>query len=442
MKNITELKLAIMLCRDAGITSFVWGHRGLGKSQAHSQIAKSNRWGFIDLRCSQMEASDLRGLPDKQTNRTVYLPPADLPQGHGHEKGDSCPACDKDIDPAGFPLKDYCRCPACDDKMEWGQRVGWDEDTFPQENRCKGLLFLDELNRAEDDVLQSGFQLVLDKKVGQYTLPPGWSVHVAGNYATGYMVNAFDDPAFINRFCHLSITPTDEYFDDWIDYMIKYKSADKIMQFVGFNRDHLYGAVKGGDMPPISPSPRSWEMVARVEQAAAEHNYPDNIKLEVEAGLIGRDLSLQFQRFSCDVTPEHVMKDGLEKIKSRLGKLNRNQLVGLVWGVAANAKQHKIQEVAEKVLDFMGWVASETDGITGGGRDLAVSLGRSLCSTETQALGGAVLSNPHLAKLAAKYRKGPKDEVSWIALITKRPKLQELMSKVSFGLPDDSKKGS
>lgn len=406
MKNITELKLALMLCRDAGITSFLWGHRGLGKSAAHAQICENYRWGFVDMRCSQMEASDVRGLPDKKDNRTVYLPPADLPQGHNPQ--DTCPACDPEMDPAGYPQSDY----------------------------CKGLLFLDELNRAEDDVLQAAFQLVLDKKIGMYTMPKGWSVHVAGNYMEGYLVNAFADPAFLSRFAHLQIGPSDEYFSDWVDYMVKHPSADKIMQFVGFNREHLYGNVKGDLGFTIQPSPRSWEMVAKVEASAKEHDYPDGIKFEVEAGLVGRELANHFQRFTCDVTPDHIMKQGVEKVKDRLKKLTRNQMVGLVWGVAANAKQHKIQEVCENVLDFMGFVAQHNE------RDLAVSLGRQLCTTETQALGGAVLSNPHLAKLAAKYKKGPKEEVSWITLITKRPELQGLMSKVSFGLEEDkAKKG-
>ena len=30
--NVTELKKALLLCRRAGITPFVWGKHGLGKS--------------------------------------------------------------------------------------------------------------------------------------------------------------------------------------------------------------------------------------------------------------------------------------------------------------------------------------------------------------------------------------------------------------------------
>ena len=173
--NVTNIKKAILLCRDSGITSFLWGHRGLGKSSLHEQIARSTAWGFINMRCSQMEASDLRGLPDKENGMTVYRHPADLP--HGHEDEDTCPACYFEKNPEakkedGIPREIFL--------------IDGDEKQILQEGAyCKGLLFLDEINRAEDDVLQAGFELVLDYKVGQYRVPKGWSVHCAGNYMDG-----------------------------------------------------------------------------------------------------------------------------------------------------------------------------------------------------------------------------------------------------------------
>lgn len=402
--NISDLKIAILICREAKITSFVWGHRGLGKSQAHKQLARSQSWGFLDLRCSQMEASDLRGLPDKEDGMTVYRAPADLPQAH---------------DPKS-------KCPACDEKMSYedAAKKGILENQF-----CKGILFLDELNRAEDDVLQAGFQLVLDRKIGRYDVPEGWSVHCAGNFAEGYLVNSFLDPAFLDRFAHFQVGPSEEYYQDWSSYMTQFGDvADRILQFVGFNKDHLIGNVKGELGFSVQPSPRSWEMVANVEVACKGDNYPRGVKREVLAGIIGRELALQFERFSCSVSPSEVMDKGVKAVKDRLKGLSRNELVGLVWGIASNAKDaKKTKDMMTNVLDFMAYVA-ETDE-----RDLAVSLGRAITGTETNTLAGAVLSNPHLAKLAAKYQKGKKGDLSWIKMINERPKLQKLMSKVSYG---------
>ena len=405
--NITDIKNSILLCREAGITSFLWGHRGLGKSALHDQLAEERGWGFINMRCSQMEASDLRGLPDKSDEGyTVYCPPADLPQGHGDDI--KCPACDLDM------------------TREQAKAQGTEEFQY-----CKGLLFLDEINRAEDDVLQAGFELVLDYKVGKYYVPKGWSVHCAGNYMDGYMVNNFSDPAFLDRFCHLQLTNNEDYQKGWAEYMNKYDCSDKILQFVAFNPVHLIGNVKGEMGFSIQPSPRSWEFVANVEKACRKANYKTIVKRAVLAGLIGQALSLQYDQFTCEVTPKDIMSQGLDGLKKKLIGLSRNQQVGLVWGLTASAKQaDKTKKLMTNVINYMEWLALNSE------RDLAVSLGRSLCENESTDLAGAMLSNPKLARLAGRWKEknAKKGELSWIKMINDREDLQELMSKVSFGL--------
>lgn len=412
--NVTQIKESIMLCRDSGITSFLWGHRGLGKSSLHDQVARMNNWGFINMRCSQMEASDLRGLPDKENGMTVYRHPADLP--HGHSENSVCPSCyhektedAKADDPVPTELYDR-----------------------PEGSYCKGILFLDELNRAEDDVLQAGFELVLDYKVGEYRVPKGWSVHCAGNYMDGYMVNNFSDPAFLDRFCHLNLTNSEEYFKGWSEYMANYEGASKILQFVGFNPKHLIGDVKGEMGFSIQPSPRSWEFIARIEDTCREKTYSADVKRNVISGIIGNALALQYDAFTCEVTPQEIMSKGLGGgVKGKVKNLHRNAQVGLIWGLAAAVKNaKKTKGMMNNVIDFMEYLANE------GERDLAVSLGRALCGTESEELAGAMLSNPNLAKLASRWKKrhGNKDELSWVSLINEREDLQALMSKVSYGM--------
>lgn len=424
--NVSDIKQAILLCRDAGITSFMWGHRGLGKSSLHDQVARTNNWGFINMRCSQMEASDLRGLPDKENGMTVYRHPSDLP--HGHKDDYTCPACYHDKNPDkkkdDIPKEIFF----IDGDLEKGP--------LPEGQYCKGILFLDELNRAEDDVLQAGFELVLDYKVGLYRVPQGWSVHCAGNYMDGYMVNNFSDPAFLDRFCHLNLTSGEEYFKGWTEYMSRYSGSSKIMQFVGFNPKHLIGDVKGEMGFSIQPSPRSWEFVARVEDTCREVTYSTAVKRAVISGIVGSALALQYEQFTCDLTPRDIMEHGISAgNKDKLEKLHRNGRVGLIWGLAAAVKQvNKTKKMMTNVIDFMEFLAKERSADA---RDLSVSLGRALCSTESEQLAGAMLSNPNLARLAARWQKrksSGKNELSWINMINEREELQELMSKVSYGL--------
>jgi MoxR-like ATPase len=178
MATINVIKESLNICRDAGITAFIWGHRGLGKSSLVQQSAAENGWGFIDLRCSQLEASDIRGLPDRgDDNRTHFLPPADMPladlsfeqiqtqladvlgikaKGGGENVADQIA---KTLESADL-----------DTQRRYFQKLQEMQSRFQ-----RGILFLDEVNRAQDDVLQAVFQLVLDRRVGQYVLPPGWS---------------------------------------------------------------------------------------------------------------------------------------------------------------------------------------------------------------------------------------------------------------------------
>lgn len=423
--NVSDIKSGILLCRDAGITSFLWGHRGLGKSSLHDQVARSNNWGFINMRCSQMEASDLRGLPDKENGMTVYRHPSDLP--HGHADDATCPACYHDKNPDKKKEDEVPR--------ELFFIEGDEKRPLPEGAYCKGILFLDELNRAEDDVLQAGFELVLDYKVGLYRVPKGWSVHCAGNYMDGYMVNNFSDPAFLDRFCHLNLTNSEEYFKGWSEYMSRYAGSSKIMQFVGFNPKHLIGDVKGEMGFSIQPSPRSWEFIARIEDTCREHSYTATVKRSVISGIIGSALALQYEQFTCDLTPQDIMKNGVGAgNKDKLKNIHRNGRVGLIWGLAAAVKQvKKTKAMMNNVIDFMEHLAKDPSADA---RDLAVSLGRALCSTESEELAGAFLSNPHLAKLASRWkqRQGNKSELSWVDMINEREELQELMSKVSYGL--------
>jgi hypothetical protein len=153
------------------------------------------------------------------------------------------------------------------------------------------------------------------------------------------------------------------------------------------------------------------------------------------SGIIGSALALQYEQFTCELTPQDIMKNGMGAgNKTKLKNIHRNGRVGLIWGLAAAVKTvNKTKGMMNNVIDFMEYLAKEPSADA---RDLAVSLGRALCSTESEELAGAMLSNPNLARLASRWKKrhGNKSDLSWINMINEREELQELMSKVSYGL--------
>jgi MoxR-like ATPase len=135
------------------ISTMIWGPPGVGKSSIVAQIAKSHGIAFVDVRLSQLAPTDLRGLPVPENGRSKWFPPEFLPDGG------------------------------------------------------KGILFLDELNMAPPAMQGIAQQLILDRKVGSYTVPPNWFIWAAGNRKED-RASVFEMPApLANRFLHLTVLP-------------------------------------------------------------------------------------------------------------------------------------------------------------------------------------------------------------------------------------------
>jgi hypothetical protein len=129
----------------------IWGACGVGKSQIVAQVADDLDYEFLDVRAVQLDPVDLRGLPRIAAEQTEWVPPKFLP-------------------------------------------------TYG-----KGILFLDELTSAPQMTQAGCYQLVLDRKLGEYVLPDGWVVIAAGNPASERGVHFAMPRPLRNRFVHLEL---------------------------------------------------------------------------------------------------------------------------------------------------------------------------------------------------------------------------------------------
>ena len=91
----------------------LWGAPGVGKSQMVAQIADRHNATLIDIRLSQMEPSDLRGIPFRNGDFVDWAIPAMLPNIERHGE--------------------------------------------------QGILFLDEITSAPPSVSAAAYQLILDR---------------------------------------------------------------------------------------------------------------------------------------------------------------------------------------------------------------------------------------------------------------------------------------
>ena len=194
-------------------STMIWGAPGIGKSSIVAQTAEEHEMEMIDLRLSQLAPTDLRGLPVADNGISRWFPP----------------------------------------------------EFLPREGR--GILFLDELNLAPPAMQGMAQQLILDRRVGSYSVPADWFVWAAGNRKEDRAA-VFDMPApLANRFIHLTV---EAHFESFKTYALNHEIHEHLLAFLSFRPALLH---KLDPQQPAWPSPRSWMMANRLYKVglAIEH---------------------------------------------------------------------------------------------------------------------------------------------------------------------------
>ena len=103
-----------------------------------------------------------------------------------------------------------CRCLI----LKPERRCWYVPDELPRVERDGefGYLFLDEINTGSPQMMAVMMQLVLDRKVGEYTLPPGWRIIAAGNRVSDRAAAQRMPTALRNRFAHIFCVPSVEAY--------------------------------------------------------------------------------------------------------------------------------------------------------------------------------------------------------------------------------------
>lgn len=193
----------------------LWGPPGVGKSQIVAQVGERHQAPVIDIRLSQMEPSDLRGIPFRVGDLVQWAVPALLPDAQRH-----------------------------------GPR---------------GVLFLDEITSAPPAVSAAAYQLILDRRLGDYHVPDGWVIFAAGNRQGDRGVTYAMPAPLANRFSHFEVTVN---LDDWAAWAYSHGIDERLIAFLRFKPELLFAfdaaRTLAGEM--AFPSPRSWEFAHRALQ--------------------------------------------------------------------------------------------------------------------------------------------------------------------------------
>jgi MoxR-like ATPase len=128
------------------------------------------------------------------------------------------------------------------------------------------------------------YQLVLDRKLGEYQLRDGWVVIAAGNPASERGVHFSMPRPLRNRFVHLELEPD---FEDWTKWAVKVGIRPEILAFLRFKPALLHDADAISDQNAW-PTPRSLEMASQVLTGIAKRQGSSGLAagIEIEAALL------------------------------------------------------------------------------------------------------------------------------------------------------------
>ncbi len=153
------------------------------------------------------------------------------------------------------------------------------------------VLFLDELNRARPEVLQTVMDLTLNRKLAGKSLPEGSRIISAVNGGNEYQLTDLD-PALVSRFNIYDFAPSVE---DWINWARGASLDSRIISFIEENSEMLDGEENFAEENlERSPDRRSWERLSNVIKNFAE------LGKELQAmaaGIIGDKAAASFFNF-------------------------------------------------------------------------------------------------------------------------------------------------
>ena len=268
--------------------AFIWGPPGIGKSSIVHAIAAERGLPVIDLRASLLDPTDLRGIPAIEGGRAVWCPPAFL----------------------------------------------------PREGEPPGVLFLDEINAAPPLVQASLYQLVLDRRVGEYVLPEGWWIVAAANRQQDRAVTFRMSSALANRFVHLDLEADVE---DWRDWALTRRLQPLVVSFIGVRPQLLWQ--EPGDSAAY-PTPRSWQMLSDLLGSFGGHK----ACADVLPGIVGTGAAIEFASFVKKAINERQMRAIVDDPKNAEIPTGLDGIYLLTSWLAHNADEMAVSQASAELL--------------------------------------------------------------------------------------------
>lgn len=289
----------------ARVPVLLWGAPGTGKTSAIRAMAELAAWPCETVIASIREPSDFAGLPVVANGDVRFAPP------------------------------------------RWAHRLA---------EAGRGLLFLDEISTAPPAVQAALLRVVLERVVGDLALPDEVVVVAAANppeqAADGWDLSA----PLANRFCHLDWAVDPGAFATGLaggftapaipDLPVGWEEGVSLARgvvsaFVGV-RPSLAVAVpqEASSAGRAWPSPRTWDMAARLWSACDAAGASEDARAALVAGAVGEGAGVEFLAWVAEMDlpdPEAVLADPSSFVLPERGDRAYAALSAVAAAVAGNA---------------------------------------------------------------------------------------------------------
>ena len=223
------------------------------------------------------------------------------------------------------------------------------------------VLFLDELNRARPEVLQTIMDLTLNRTLAGKSLPEGSRIISAVNDGEEYQLTDLD-PALVSRFNIYEFKPT---IQEWLVWAQKQKLDSRIIDFIAENPDMLDGSEFKREDQGLGKTPdrRGWERVAKI----IENNQPDALLKSVIAGIVGMPAasklfaSLSKVRY---LTAKDILLGSFDKVKASLKRYKTHEFATLNDSLfrlieSETYEKSEIKKVARNLTAYFDYLETE-----------------------------------------------------------------------------------
>ncbi|MFI1988930.1 AAA family ATPase [Actinoplanes sp. NPDC020271] len=309
----TQLE-ALTLAVAADLPVLLWGEPGIGKTAALTQLADSLDLPLTTVIASVHEPTDFSGLPVIGVDPAVH----------------------------GVPMA----------PPDWAVRLA---------RTGRGLLFLDELSTAPPAVQAALLRLVLERRVGALTLPPGVRIVAAanprGSAADGWELSA----PLANRFVHLQWTFEHAVVvrglgGTWPRAALPSLDAGRLTDAVAYARRGVTRLLDGRprlvhQLPQSEtkrggpwPSPRTWEMAVRLIAFATAAGTSREVLSMLVRGVVGDGPGLELLAVldRMDLPdPEDLLADPSRAVFPQRGDLRQAVLEAIVEAVRREAGRER-----------------------------------------------------------------------------------------------------